>query len=55
MGISHIGVQTEHVEPEDRRPGALLLAGVGDDDHRDGGGLERKTKLKSHFPFSIRQ
>ncbi len=39
MGISHLGVVTDHVEPEDRRPGALLLAGVGDDDHREGRGL----------------
>ena len=40
MGTSHLGVQTEQVEPEDGRPGALLLAGVGDDDHRDGRGLD---------------
>lgn len=38
-GISHLGIVTDHVEPEDRCPGALLLAGVGDDDHREGGGL----------------
>lgn len=37
--ISHLGVLTDHVEPEDRCPGTLLLAGVGDDDHREGGGL----------------
>lgn len=37
--ISHLCVLTEHIEPEDRRPGTLLLAGVGDDDHRERGGL----------------
>lgn len=39
MGISHLGVLTDHVEPEDRCPGTLLLAGVGDDYHWEGGGL----------------
>lgn len=38
-GISHLGVLTDHVEPENRSPGTLLLAGVGDDDHRKGAGL----------------
>lgn len=34
-----LGVLADHVEPEDGRPSTLLLAGVGDDDHREGGGL----------------
>lgn len=43
---SDLGVLADHVEPEDRRPGALLLAGVGDDDHREGGGLWTIPALK---------
>lgn len=43
---SDLGVLADHVEPEDGRPGALLLAGVGDDDHREGGGLRTITALK---------
>lgn len=39
MDVSCLGVQTDHVEPEDRCPGTLLLAGVRDDDHREGAGL----------------
>ena len=38
-GISNLGVLTDHVEPENRSPCTLLLAGVGDDDHRKGAGL----------------
>lgn len=41
--ISHPGVLTDHVEPEDGGPGALLLAGVGDDDNWEGGGLREKS------------
>lgn len=43
---SHLGVLADHVEPEDGRPGALLLAGVGDDDHGEGGGLRKMAALK---------
>lgn len=43
---SDLGVLADHVEPEDGRPGALLLAGVGDDDHREGGGLRTTTAIK---------
>lgn len=39
MDVSCLGVQTDHIEPEDRCPGTLLLAGVRDDDHREGAGL----------------
>lgn len=41
-----LGVLADHVEPEDGRPGALLLAGVGDDDHREGGGLRTVEPLR---------
>lgn len=40
-----LGILADHVEPEDGRPGALLLAGVGDDDHREGGGLRTIVPL----------
>lgn len=33
MATAHLGVLTQHVEPEDRCPGTLLLAGVRNDDH----------------------
>lgn len=36
---SDLGVLTDHVEPEDRCPGTLLLAGVGDDNQWEGGSL----------------
>lgn len=48
-GISHLGVLTDHVEPEDRCPGTLLLAGVGDDDHWEGGGLGCVPGKKNFF------
>lgn len=50
-GISHLGVLTDHVEPEDRCPGTLLLAGVGDDDHWEGGGLGCVPGKKNFFLF----
>lgn len=36
---SHLWLKAKHVEPEDGSPGTLLLAGVGDDDHRERGRL----------------
>lgn len=48
--ISHLGVLADQVEPEDRRPGTLLLAGVGDDDHWKGGGLGG-APVKSNLLF----
>lgn len=52
MDVSCLGVQTDHVEPEDRCPGTLLLAGVRDDDHREGAGLRlsRGKQLVNTIP-----
>ena len=36
---AHLGVWGQHVKPQHGRPGSLLLAGVGDDNHRQRGGL----------------
>lgn len=47
--MSHLGILTEHVEPEDGRPGTILLARVGDNDNWEGGGLEEKQLLLSSY------
>lgn len=55
MAKSYLGILADHAEPENRRPGALLLAGVGDDDHRKGGGLKEIVCQKKtgfwHYPI----
>lgn len=38
-GQTDLRILAEHAEPEDRCPRTLLLARVGDNDHRKGGGL----------------
>lgn len=43
VAVSCLGVHADHVEPKDGCPGTLLLAGIRDDDHWEGGGLHFVT------------
>lgn len=48
VAVSCLGVYTDHVEPNDGRPGTLLLAGIRDDDHWEGGGLHLSQERQVH-------